>query len=71
MRVTAYLTVILVNHNFKGFGHVVSTHLKFFAPSSFYPMGLLYAQSIDIWMKYGALTKLFKLTDHVLAQLWW
>ena len=44
-----YLTVILVNHNFKGLGHVMSTHVlmfclpptlpdpQFFSPSSFSP----------------------------------
>ena len=49
VRITAYLTVILVNHNFKGLGHLMSTHVlifrlpptltdpQFFSPSSFSP----------------------------------
>ena len=48
-RTTAYLSAILVNHNFKGLGHVMSTHVlnfrlpptlpdpQFFSPSSFSP----------------------------------
>ena len=47
--ITSYLTVILVNHNFKGLRHVMSTHVlifrlpptlpdpQFFSPSSFSP----------------------------------